>query len=115
MGKVIRYADSHASFLLTLPCSFGPDPYLNGEGAYETIIGVQSTGVQACAKHFLANNQEHWRYGLSTNLDDRTMHEIYFYPFLRSIEVFFFENMWLLILFNTFITSGRRILSYVRL
>ncbi|KAF9533583.1 glycoside hydrolase family 3 protein [Crepidotus variabilis] len=66
--------------------SFGPDPYLNGEGAYETITGVQSTGVQACAKHFLANNQEHWRYGLSANLDDRTTHEIYFYPFLRSIE-----------------------------
>ncbi|KIM49543.1 glycoside hydrolase family 3 protein [Hebeloma cylindrosporum] len=66
--------------------SFGPDPYLNGEGAYETIVGVQSIGVQACAKHFLANNQEHWRYGLSANLDDRTMHEMYFYPFLRSIE-----------------------------
>ncbi|KAF9484950.1 glycoside hydrolase family 3 protein [Pholiota conissans] len=66
--------------------SFGPDPYLNGEGAYETIVGVQSTGVQACAKHFLANNQEHWRYGLSANVDDRTIHEMYFYPFLRSIE-----------------------------
>ena len=67
--------------------SFGPDPYLNGEGAYETIVGVQSIGVQACAKHFLANNQEHWRYGISAELDDRTMHEMYFYPFLRSIEV----------------------------
>ncbi|KAG6847928.1 hypothetical protein H0H93_004816, partial [Arthromyces matolae] len=66
--------------------SFGPDPYLNGEGAYETITGVQSVGVQACAKHFIANNQEHWRYGLSANVDDRTLHEIYFYPFLRSIE-----------------------------
>jgi beta-glucosidase-like glycosyl hydrolase len=67
--------------------AFGPDPYLNGEASYETIVGVQSTGVQACVKHFLANNQEHWRYGSSSNLDDRTMHEIYFYPFLRSIEV----------------------------
>ncbi|KAF9453634.1 glycoside hydrolase family 3 protein [Macrolepiota fuliginosa MF-IS2] len=66
--------------------SFGPDPYLNGEGAFETITGIQSVGVQACAKHFLANNQEHWRYGLSANMNDRTMHEIYFYPFLRSIE-----------------------------
>jgi len=70
--------------------SFGPDPYLNGEGAYETIVGVQSIGVQACAKHFLANNQEHWRYGLSANVDDRTMHEMYIYPFLRSIEVSLF-------------------------
>ncbi|KAF8069314.1 glycoside hydrolase family 3 protein [Lyophyllum atratum] len=66
--------------------SFGPDPYLNGEGAFETITGVQSVGVQACAKHLIANNQEHWRYGLSANVDDRTLNEIYWYPFLRSIE-----------------------------
>ncbi|KAG6896694.1 hypothetical protein C0992_006632 [Termitomyces sp. T32_za158] len=66
--------------------SFGPDPYLNGEGAFETITGVQSVGVQACAKHLIANNQEHWRYGLSSNVGDRTLAEIYWYPFLRSIE-----------------------------
>ena len=76
----------HRLLKLQIP-SFGPDPYLNGEGAYETIIGVQSVGVQACAKHFIANNQEHWRYGYTSNIDDRTLHEIYFYPFLRSIEV----------------------------
>ncbi|KAF8349160.1 glycoside hydrolase family 3 protein [Amanita rubescens] len=66
--------------------SFGPDPYLNGEGAYETIMGIQSVGVMACAKHFAANNQEHWRYGLSANMDNRTLYEMYYYPFLRSIE-----------------------------
>ncbi|KAG6888324.1 hypothetical protein C0995_009191 [Termitomyces sp. Mi166 len=66
--------------------SFGPDPYLNGEGAFQTITGVQSVGVQACAKHLIANNQEHWRYGLSANVDNRTLAEIYWYPFLRSIE-----------------------------
>ncbi|KAF7303817.1 putative beta-glucosidase L [Mycena indigotica] len=66
--------------------SFGPDPYLTGEGAYYTIAGIQSVGVQACAKHLAANNQEHWRYGLSAIIDDRTMHEMYFYPFLRAIE-----------------------------
>ncbi|KAJ7028340.1 glycoside hydrolase family 3 protein [Mycena alexandri] len=66
--------------------SFGPDPYLNGEGAFETITGIQSVGVMACAKHFIANNQEHWRYGLIADVDDRTLHEMYYYPFLRSIE-----------------------------
>ncbi|TFK63100.1 hypothetical protein BDN72DRAFT_848024 [Pluteus cervinus] len=66
--------------------SFGPDPYLNGEGAYHTITGVQSVGVQACIKHLIANNQEHWRYGLSANLDDRTLREIYWYPFERGLE-----------------------------
>ncbi|KAJ7268203.1 glycoside hydrolase superfamily [Mycena haematopus] len=66
--------------------SFGPDPYLNGEAAFETITGIQSVGVMACAKHFLANNQEHWRYGLIAEIDDRTIHEMYYYPFLRAIE-----------------------------
>ena len=32
---------------------FGADPYLSGEAAYETILGMQSGGVQACAKHFI--------------------------------------------------------------
>ncbi|KIY44532.1 glycoside hydrolase family 3 protein [Fistulina hepatica ATCC 64428] len=66
--------------------SFGPDPYLSGEGAYETVVGVQSVGVQACAKHFAAYNQEHWRYVMSVEVDDRTMHEMYLYPYLRAIE-----------------------------
>ncbi|KAJ7059706.1 glycoside hydrolase family 3 protein [Mycena amicta] len=66
--------------------SFGPDPYLNGEAAFETITGIQSVGVMACAKHFIANNQEHWRYGYISEVDDRTLHEMYYYPFLRSIE-----------------------------
>ncbi|KAL0573526.1 hypothetical protein V5O48_008431 [Marasmius crinis-equi] len=65
---------------------FGPDPYLSGEAAYESIVGVQSVGVQACAKHLVANNQEHWRYGLSADLDDRTLRELYWWPFMRSIE-----------------------------
>ncbi|KAJ6599389.1 glycoside hydrolase superfamily, partial [Mycena sp. CBHHK59/15] len=66
--------------------SFGPDPYLTGEDVFATVTGIQSVGVQACAKHLSANNQEHWRYGLSMLVDDRTMHEMYWYPFLRSIE-----------------------------
>jgi beta-glucosidase-like glycosyl hydrolase len=32
---------------------FGADPYLSGEAAYETILGMQEGGVQACAKHFI--------------------------------------------------------------
>lgn len=67
--------------------SFGPDPYLTAEAGYETIVGVQSVGVQACAKHFLANNQEHWRYGLSADVDDRTTQELYMYPYYRAVEV----------------------------
>ena len=32
---------------------FGADPFLAGEAAYETILGMQQAGVQACAKHLI--------------------------------------------------------------
>ena len=32
---------------------FGADPFLSGESAYETILGMQEGGVQACAKHYI--------------------------------------------------------------
>ena len=31
----------------------GGDPFLSGEVAFETITGIQSEGVQACAKHYI--------------------------------------------------------------
>jgi len=64
---------------------FGADPFLAGEAAFETIIGMQQGGVQACAKHFINNEQEHERTAESSNVDDRTEHEIYAHPFLRSV------------------------------
>ncbi|KAG8734777.1 hypothetical protein FRC12_018380 [Ceratobasidium sp. 428] len=64
---------------------FGADPYLSGESAYETIIGIQNEGVQACAKHYINNEQEHYRTTSSSNVDDRTQHEVYAHPFLRSV------------------------------
>ena len=50
---------------------FGADPYLSGEASYETIVGVQSVGVQGSAKHFINNDQEHFRESSSSNVDDR--------------------------------------------
>jgi beta-glucosidase-like glycosyl hydrolase len=32
---------------------FGADPYLVSAAGYETILGLQSTGVQAVAKNFI--------------------------------------------------------------
>ncbi|KAF8649775.1 hypothetical protein AX16_005541 [Volvariella volvacea WC 439] len=65
---------------------FGADPYLSGEGAYEYIIGIQSNGVQATAKHYINNEQEHFRETSSSVVDDRTQHELYAAPFLRSVQ-----------------------------
>ncbi|TFK37528.1 beta-glucosidase [Crucibulum laeve] len=64
---------------------FGEDPFLAGEAAYETILGMQAGGVQACAKHFIDNDQEHARTTSSSNVDDRTQHELYLQPFIRSV------------------------------
>ncbi|KAI0293191.1 glycoside hydrolase family 3 protein [Multifurca ochricompacta] len=64
---------------------FGADPFLASTGAYETILGLQSAGVQACAKHYINNEQENRRSQSSSNVDDRTQHEIYAAPFLRSV------------------------------
>lgn len=36
---------------------FSPDPYLTGIAMKETIMGMQSAGVQANAKHFIGNEQ----------------------------------------------------------
>ncbi|ROT40967.1 beta-glucosidase [Sodiomyces alkalinus F11] len=73
---------------------FGSDPYLQGIAAAETIKGVQDQGVMATIKHFVANEQEHfrqsWEWGLpnalSANIDDRTLHELYAWPFADSIR-----------------------------
>ena len=65
---------------------FGADPYLTGLSAALTIEGVQSTGVISCAKHYVGNEQEHFRSGISTNLDDKTMHEVYLWPFADSVS-----------------------------
>ena len=55
---------------------FGEDPYLTGETAKQYILGVQSEGVIATIKHFVANNQEWSRHHASSDIDERTLHEI---------------------------------------
>ncbi|KAH6917184.1 cellulose-binding beta-glucosidase [Coprinopsis sp. MPI-PUGE-AT-0042] len=91
-GKGVNVALSPAMNVQRAPAAgrnwegFGADPYLNGEGAFETISGIQSQGVQATAKHYINNDQEHYRESSSSVVDDRTQHEIYALPFLRSVQ-----------------------------
>ncbi len=65
---------------------FGEDPYLSGEVAKHYIIGVQDEGVMATVKHFAANNQEWSRHHASSDVDERTMHEIYFPAFKKAVQ-----------------------------
>lgn len=36
---------------------FGSDPYLQGQALANTVKGIQGSGVIACAKHFIGNEQ----------------------------------------------------------
>ena len=64
-----------------------------------TIQGIQDQGVIACTKHFIGNEQERFRqapeaqgYGfnitesISANIDDKTMHELYLWPFADAVR-----------------------------
>ncbi|KAL9088881.1 MAG: hypothetical protein Q9159_002845 [Coniocarpon cinnabarinum] len=74
--------------------SFGVDPIVQSYGAALTIRGIQEEGVMATVKHFVANEQEHYRQafewgtseGMSSNLDERTLHELYGWPFADAVR-----------------------------
>jgi len=65
---------------------FGEDPYLAGQVAVSYIKGLQSQGVMACIKHFAGNNQEWDRHSVSSDIDERTLHEIYFPAFEAAVK-----------------------------
>ncbi|KAI1092381.1 glycoside hydrolase family 3 protein [Rostrohypoxylon terebratum] len=71
---------------------FSVDPYLSGQLNAETIVGHQDAGVIANLKHFIANEQETYRrpyFGVeavSANIDDKTLHEFYLWPFMDGIK-----------------------------
>ncbi|OTB17767.1 glycoside hydrolase family 3 protein [Daldinia sp. EC12] len=71
---------------------FSVDPYLSGQLNAETIMGHQDAGVIANIKHFIANEQETYRrpyFGVeavSANIDDKTLHELYLWPFMDGIR-----------------------------
>src|SRR6267154_5210245 len=56
---------------------FGEDPLLSSRMAVGVIEGIQSQHVLATAKHFAANNQEFERNKVSSDVDERTLREIY--------------------------------------
>lgn len=65
---------------------FGEDPYLTSEMLVPFIQAVQDGGVIATVKHFAGNDQEFDRYTVSTEMDERTLQEIYLPPFKAAVK-----------------------------
>jgi beta-glucosidase len=65
---------------------YGEDPFLAGRIAVGYIDGVQSQGVSATAKHFVANNSEYDRHNVDSIIDERTLREIYLPAFEAAVK-----------------------------
>lgn len=73
------------------------DPYLCGALASETVRGIQENGVVTSVKHFIGYEQETNRNpstngqgqaveSVSSNIDDKTLHELYLWPFADAVR-----------------------------
>ena len=65
---------------------FSEDPFLSGIMAKAFIEGVQSKGIGTSLKHFCCNNREYDRWTRNSEVDERTLREIYFPAFEIAIE-----------------------------
>lgn len=79
------------------------DPYACGEASYQAIAGMADSGVAPVAKHFIAYEQETFRNAynatesysvfpafeqlpISSNVDDKTTHEVYLWAFAEAVR-----------------------------
>ncbi len=65
---------------------FSEDPYLSGVMGKAFIEGVQEKGIGTSLKHFLANNRELDRCFQTSEVDERTLREIYLLPFEIALK-----------------------------
>jgi beta-glucosidase len=61
------------------------DPYLTARTAVAYIRGLQSEGVASCVKHFVGNDTEFERMSIDSQIDERTMRELYLVPFEAAV------------------------------
>ncbi len=65
---------------------YSEDPMLTAELAVAYIEGVQGEGVAATIKHFAGNESEIERQTMSSEIDERTLREIYLPPFEQAVR-----------------------------
>ena len=65
---------------------FSEDPFLTGTMARAFVQGVQDKGVGTCVKHFCLNNSDHDRHCANSEVDERTLREVYTFAFEEVIK-----------------------------
>lgn len=65
---------------------YSEDPYVSSELGTAMVEGVQSQNIGTSTKHFIANNQEKRRHTNSSDVDERTLREIYLASFEQTIK-----------------------------
>ena len=71
----------------------GEDPYLTSRTAVGYIKGLQENRVMAVIKHFTANFQEYDRNYISSDIDERTLNEIYFPAFKAAVQAVSYTHL----------------------
>ena len=66
--------------------AFSEDPILTAELASEYVRGIQSFGVGATVKHYVANDSETERFTVDVRVDERTLHELYLLAFEAPVR-----------------------------
>ncbi|QPV63128.1 glycoside hydrolase family 3 C-terminal domain-containing protein [Halosimplex litoreum] len=64
---------------------YAEDPVVTGRFAAAVVDGIESTGVVATPKHFVANNQETARATVSAEIDERVLRELYLPGFRDAV------------------------------
>ena len=65
---------------------YAEDPLLSGRLAAAFVRGAQAGGVATTVKHLVGNDAEHQRYTMSSDIDERTLREIYLRPFELAVR-----------------------------
>ena len=92
---------------------YSEDPLVSSEMASAFVRGVQSKSIGTSPKHFVANNQEYHRMTSSSEMDERTMREIYLASFENMVKK---EKPWTIMnsynkLNGTYLCENKEMLS----